>query len=97
MAAVLWTEPAVVDVESIRNFIANDFPAFVDRIVDRLEKFPFSGHVVPEYSAESRRQVISGAYRVNYLLRDDVCYIVAVVHASRDFKQAVDPSVWDVP
>jgi addiction module RelE/StbE family toxin len=104
MASVYWTESALDDAEAIRRFISSDSPEYAQRVVDRLlestrrlAQFPFSGHVVPEYGAESRRQIICGVYRVLYLVRGDECFIVAVVHASRDFKHAVDPSVWDIP
>lgn len=55
MTVLRWTEQAVQDLESIRDFIERDSPRYgrlvVERLVDatdRIEIFPMSGRMVPE-------------------------------------------------
>lgn len=57
-----WTEPALVDLESIRDYIKKDSEyyanQFIDRIIDaveNLEQFPEMGRRVPE--AEVRKAI----------------------------------------
>jgi len=54
MAKVIWTEPALADLQEIIEYIANDSPAYAERVGTRvvqaprrLEHFPASGRVVP--------------------------------------------------
>lgn len=86
----MWSPQAVRDVESIREYIAQDSPRYaqltVDRIitsVDRLRAFPQSGRVVPERGDPEIREVIVGAFRVVYRQRSGVVEIATVCRASR--------------
>lgn len=61
-----WTEPAVSDLEMVRDYIAKDseFYAlrFVERVFEVLEKvsvFPNSGRIVPEAEDSSIRERFS--------------------------------------
>ncbi|HTC20827.1 MAG TPA: type II toxin-antitoxin system RelE/ParE family toxin [bacterium] len=54
MVEIRWTPQAVDDLESIADFIAKDSPYYarlfvinVLGVVERLPKFPKSGHIVP--------------------------------------------------
>ena len=101
MATVRWSESAVADVDAVVQLIARDSIRyalrFEEEIVRRpriLERFPDSGQMVPEFQNPLIREVRYGAYRVVYQIRGDVCVIVAVVHGSRDMRQAVDPANW---
>jgi plasmid stabilization system protein ParE len=50
----------------------------------RLASLPLLGRVVPEYGEDHIRELIVPPYRLIYVVRDDVCFVVAVVHSSRD-------------
>ena len=61
MTRIVWTEPAVSDLNSIRDYIARDSELYADAVVmdifdnvDRLATFPISGRVVPELNEEER-------------------------------------------
>jgi plasmid stabilization system protein ParE len=56
-----------------------------------LEHSPLIGPVVPEFQLENLRELIVEKYRVLYLVREDVCTIVAVIHGSRDLTQHFRP------
>ncbi|MFQ5913789.1 MAG: type II toxin-antitoxin system RelE/ParE family toxin [Nitrospinota bacterium] len=90
MAEVRWTDQAVDDVESIRDFIARSSPRYAllvaERLVstvERLEPFPRSGRIVPEFKDERLREVIWGTYRIVYQLLDDTIEVLTVYHAAR--------------
>jgi toxin ParE1/3/4 len=78
MARIRWTRQGRADLRGIREWIAKDSPLFADVFVDRLlnsverlREFPRSGRVVPEYNADTIREVIVGAYRIVYRLDDE--------------------------
>jgi len=103
VAKIIWAEPALSDLKEIVGHIALDSPAYAERfglrLVEaprRLEMFPRVGRIVPEFGDEDIRELIYGAYRIVYQIRGDACYIVAVIHGSRDFLRHVKPGEWDV-
>jgi plasmid stabilization system protein ParE len=72
-----WTTQAVEDVEAIWKFIANDSDAYADLVVarllesvERLERFPRSGRIVPELSDPQLREIIEPPYRIVYRVVD---------------------------
>ena len=55
MTRIVWTEPAIADLDSIHSYIAHDAEIYADAQIqaifeaaDRLERFPRSGRMVPE-------------------------------------------------
>lgn len=103
MAKVIWTEPALNDLHDIFEHIAKDSFVYAEkfaiRVVDapkKLEKFPYCGRIVPEFQNENIRELIYGAYRIIYSIRQNECYMVAVIHGSRDILSHLEPGDWDV-
>lgn len=104
MVKINWTTTALNDVREIINFIAKDSPVYAERVgislivsVRRLEQFPYSGRIVPEFSDESIREIILSSYRIIYTLRKNNCYVVSVIHANRDLLRHIEPGTWDIP
>lgn len=97
-----WTEPALLDVESIRNYIKRDseFYAsrFIERIldaIDNLRKFPEIGRHVPESEDKSTREILLQNYRIIYHTETEYILILAVIHGARDLSQSkLKP--WDI-
>lgn len=96
MGQVIWTEPALEDVRRIVEYIAFDSPAYAEsegaRIVittRQLASFPWSGRIVPEYQDENIRELICGTYRIMYVIRENACYVLAVIHTRRDLDRAL--------
>ena len=88
---VIWSRRALLDVEHIRDYIAQDSPAYAQPFVERLlhatrhlPQFPHSGRAMPEAENLSIREVIYQGYRIIYRLRSDTIEIVMVVHGSRN-------------
>jgi len=103
VAKVVWTGPALKDLEVIVRFIAMDSPRYAERFSKRLvqapqalKDYPSLGRVVPEYELPNFRELIHGAYRIIYEIRQDTCYIEAVIHSSRDLMMHYEPGQWDV-
>lgn len=75
---VIWSEQALLDVEHIRDYIAQDSPAYVQPFIERLlhatqhlREFPQGGRQMPEANSPSIREVIYQGYRTVYRLRPD--------------------------
>lgn len=92
MTAVIWSPQALLDLQSIRDYIAHDSPRYAGLViyrlvaaVERLAAFPQSGRMVPERSDEGIREVIVPPYRIVYRLRPGVAEIITVFRASRLF------------
>jgi toxin ParE1/3/4 len=87
---IRWSPQALRDVESIRDYIAQDSPRYAELVVtriiasvDRLQAFPDSGRVVPERGDPEIREVIVRPYRVVYRRRANEVEIATVFRASR--------------
>lgn len=98
MGQVRWTEPALDDVYDIVGFVAKDSPAYAERLAARLmaaprrlEIEPRTGWQVPEFDQDHIRELLVRPYRIIYVIRQDICSIVAVVHASRDLTKLFRP------
>lgn len=97
-----WTEPALSDLEGIRDYIRKDSEyyatGFIERIikaVETLEKFPKMGRNVPEAEEEDIRELLFYNYRVMYRVETKRVLILAIVHGARNLSQK-KPKPWDV-
>lgn len=73
MAQVIWTEPALSDLNEIADYIALDKFSAAQRLiqqifssVERLEQFPESGRIPPELEHSRYREIIVGPCRIFY-------------------------------
>lgn len=90
MARLIWTEPAVEDLEAIADHIALDNPqaaralvARVYRHAGQLALHPLSGTRIPEFDSESHRQLIEPPCRVIYRVDADTVYLLHVMRTER--------------
>ncbi|VAX36440.1 hypothetical protein MNBD_UNCLBAC01-483 [hydrothermal vent metagenome] len=93
MIKIIWTEPAISDLEKIRSYIAQDSEVYAAALilelfqsVDQLEHFPQSGRIVPELNQEDTREVIVGNYRVIYDFIDLKIRILGILHGAQNFQ-----------
>ena len=94
MAEVVWTQPAIADLESIAEYIAVEnfdaakaLVAKVFEAVGRLEKFPESGRKPPELGSSRYREVICGPCRIFYREVHKQVVILFVMRSERDLKK----------
>lgn len=90
MAEVVWTEPALTDLDAIADYIALDDPAAAARLVQRvyrhvgqLAAHPRSGTRLPELRRSRFRQIVQSPCRVIYRIDRQTVYIVHVVRSER--------------
>ncbi len=92
---LVWSDPAVTDLEAIHAHIGQDseyyaagFIAKILEAVDRLEAFPRLGRHVPEVPEDpSVRELLVQNHRVIYRVEAERILILAVLHGSRDLSQ----------
>lgn len=85
---LLWTPRALERVAEIAEIIAREHPraaeAWVGEVfttVERLERFPESGRLVPEVHRREIREVIHGDYRIIYHLDAERVAVLTVRHS----------------
>ena len=95
MARLIWTEPALNDLEAIAEYIALDNPTaarrYVQRVfqsVERLAKFPNSGSTPPEIPHLPYRHVVIPPCRVFYRVDGDEVFIIFVMRVERRLRES---------
>lgn len=94
MARLIWTEPALNDLEAIAEYIALDKPeaakSFVAKVfkaAERLTQFPKSGSVPPELKRLPYRQIVVSPCRIFYRIAGNDILIVFVMRGEQDFDE----------
>ena len=87
---IRFTPSARAQFLSALAFIRRDKPSAATRfreraetVLGRLEDFPESGRVVPEFPDLPYREVVISPYRFFYRIKDNVVWIVAVWHGGQ--------------
>lgn len=99
---IVWTQPAVEDLQELHAYIARDSElyasGFVERLisaVEGLEDHPRLGRIVPEANNENIRELFYQHYRIIYRVMNDRIEMLSVIHGARDLGgQLIVP--WDV-
>jgi len=93
VARVIWTDPALTELEAAADYIARDTPRQANLLVrrafratDQLAAFPQQGRVVPEIGDESVRELILNPYRIVYVLRGPEVEVILVHHSARPLR-----------
>jgi len=96
MTHIVWTEPAIADLDGIHDYISRDSEIYADSVVleiveaaERLGSYPESGRVVPEVGEGSIREIIVGGYRVIHEVASDHILMLTVLHAARQFPEGL--------
>lgn len=90
MAQIIWTEPALSDLNEIAEYIALDnfiaAQGLVAKVLDkteRLKDFPKSGRIPPELKGSRYREIIVGPCRVFYRIEKTKIFILYVMRGER--------------
>ncbi len=93
MAQVIWTEPALLDLNEIAEYIALDKPDAARQLVqkiftktERLEAFPESGRWPPELKKSRYREIIVDPCRIFYRVEKEKVYILHVLRSERELR-----------
>ena len=95
MAEIVWTEPALSDLDAITDYIAIENPAAAARVVERdfrhveqLEAHPRSGSRLPELKGSRYRQLVEPPCRVFYRFDEECVLILHVMRSERLLRPA---------
>ena len=98
MAEIVWSEPALNDLDDVAEYIAlhNTKAAkiLVQKIfnkVERLALFPESGKVPVELENFNFRELVLPPCRIFYKLENNKIYILHVMRQERDLKRFLLP------
>ena len=94
MAQVIWTEPALSDLNTIAEYIALDKPSAAINLVqkvfsstDQLEQFPELGRKPPEFKKSRYLEIIVNPCRIFYRIEGDKVYILYVMRSERKLRK----------
>ncbi len=94
MAKIIWTEPALIDLNEIAEYIALDKPTAARNLVqrifsktERLEDFPNSGRRPQELKKSRYKEIIVNPCRIFYRINGDNIYILYVMRSERKLRQ----------
>lgn len=94
MAEIIWTNPALEDLNDIAEYIAlsnllsaKKLVAKIFTKVERLEEFPESGKTPIELSNMNYREVIVNPCRIFYKIDNDKVFILHIMRQERDLRK----------
>ena len=94
MAQIIWTEPALSDLNVIAEYIALDKPSAAINLVqkvfsstDQLEEFPKLGRKPPEFKKSRYLEIIVNPCRIFYRIEGDKLYILYVMRSERKLRK----------
>lgn len=86
MARIIWTEPALLELDEIADYISLDDPKAAKKLVrkafDRIEHLadhPKSGKLVEEFENSVYREVVLPPCRIFYRIEDKIIYIIHII------------------
>ena len=93
MAEVIWTEPALQELDALAEYIALDNPAAANHLVrevfdktERLEAFPQSGRIPPELPNSVYRELVLPPCRIFYREDESRVLVVYVMRVERQLR-----------
>ena len=91
MVRLIWSKTALNDLKRIAEYIEKDSlqyaKIFISKLyssAERLQYFPESGRIVPEFHINEIREIIYQSYRLLYEYEDNTVRILTIVHCRRD-------------
>lgn len=96
MAEIIWTDPALNNLDEIAEYIAlHNLPAaktLVQKVFDKVERlaeFPESGKVPSELTDFNYREVVVSPCRIFYKIESGNVYILHVMRQERDLRNFI--------
>jgi len=90
MVRIIWTEPAIYELDEIADYISLDNPTAAKHLVklvyesiSRLEDHPFSGKTVEEIGSTVYRELVIPPCRVFYRTEKGFIIIIHVIRGER--------------
>lgn len=93
MAEVIWTEPALHELDALAEYIALDNPVAASALVkdvfdktERLENFPKSGRIPPELPDSVYRELVVPPCRIFYREDEQRVFVLYVMWEERQLR-----------
>lgn len=93
MAEIIWTEPALQELDAIAEYIALDKPQAASDLAeavfkktDRLADFPKSGRVPPELPGSVYKEVVVPPCRIFYRVEGERVFSLYVMREERQLR-----------
>lgn len=90
MAQVIWTEPALQDLDRIADYISLDNPEAARKLVKKtfeqvglLHEHPKLGKSVQELEESVYREILVSPCRIFYRIEDEIVYIIHVMRVEQ--------------
>ena len=94
MAQIIWTDPALSELDEIANYIALDKPnaarKLVTQVFERIEQlsdFPDSGKKPIEIKDSPYLEIVINPCRIFYRHEKDCVYVLFVLRSERDLRK----------
>ncbi|MGR6980512.1 type II toxin-antitoxin system RelE/ParE family toxin [Testudinibacter sp. P27/CKL/0425] len=94
MAEIIWTKPALTDLNYIAEYIALHNPTAAKKLVKtafnkvgRLQDFPDSGRIPPELPHLNYREIVVPPCRIFYKQQTNVVVILFVMRQEQDLRR----------
>lgn len=94
MAEIIWTEPALNDLDNIAEYIAVSNLVAAKKLVKEffakaeiLEEYPKSGKSVPELPSLNYRELYVKPCRIFYKFEDNKAFILHVMRHEQDLRR----------
>lgn len=94
MAKIIWTEPALADLDEVAEYIAinngsaaKKLVALVFAKVARLADYPESGRIPAELAGLKYRELVVPPCRIFYRIEADQLFILYVMRQERDLRR----------
>lgn len=86
MAQIIWTEPALQELDEIADYISLDDPQAAKKMVrkvfnrvEHLVKHPESGKALEEFEVSVYREIVLPPCRIFYRIENSIVYIIHVI------------------
>lgn len=96
MAKVIWTEPALQDLDDIAEYIALDKISAAKKLIrsvfktsDRLKQFPKLGRKPPELDNSRYLELVINPCRIIYRIEKENVFILFVIRSERKLKNYI--------
>ena len=94
MAEIVWTEPALQDLDTIAEYIALDNPEAAGNLVidifatvERLAEYPKSGKTIRELRRSPCREIVVSPCRIFYRPEKAHVYLLHVIRTEKLFRK----------
>jgi toxin ParE1/3/4 len=90
MVEVIWTQPALTDLNNIIEYVSKDSKYYASKLTKaifeltgKLALYPTIGKPVSELKPSAYKEILFKKYRIIYRIELNNVYIISVHHSSR--------------